>query len=105
MRITSVDVSEYCVGYAHDVGVYAMSDGGAAARHPSAVTRAGTDEGIGWKEFCPNWSTVSTSSCERERPVLGVTLDVASLGDPSSPSWRILHSSPRAHDTFTTITG
>lgn len=81
MKITSVDVFEYRVSYVH--GVYTMSHGRAAAGHPSAVVRIGTDVGIaGWGEVCPNGSTYSSSFFEGERAALPLLAEAVAGLDP-----------------------
>jgi L-alanine-DL-glutamate epimerase-like enolase superfamily enzyme len=85
MKITSADVFEYRISYAH--GIYTMSHGRAAAGHPSAVVRVGTDEGIvGWGEVCPNGRTYSASFFEGERAALGILAEAIMGLDPRNLS-------------------
>jgi cis-L-3-hydroxyproline dehydratase len=85
MKITSVDVFEYRVSYVH--GVYTMSHGRAAAGHPSAIVRVGTDVGIaGWGEVCPNGSTYSSSFFEGERAALPLLAEAVMGLDPRNLS-------------------
>lgn len=85
MRITSVDIFEYRVTYAH--GVYTMSHGRAATGHRSAVVRVWTDEGVdGWGEVCPNGSTYSTSFFEGERAALTILAEAVLGFDPRNLS-------------------
>lgn len=85
MKITSVDVFEYRVNYAH--GLYTMSHDRAASGHPSAVVRVGTDEGIeGWGEVCPVGSTFSTSFFGGERAALPLLAEAVMGLDPRNLS-------------------
>jgi L-alanine-DL-glutamate epimerase-like enolase superfamily enzyme len=85
MKITSADVFEYRVDYAH--GVYTMSHGRAAGGHPAAVVRLGTDEGIvGWGEVCPNGRTYSASFFEGERAALPLLAEAIMGLDPRNLS-------------------
>jgi L-alanine-DL-glutamate epimerase-like enolase superfamily enzyme len=83
MRITSIDVFEYRVEYAHGDGVYRMSHGREATGHPSAVVRLSTDEGIvGWGEVCPNGTTFSQSFFGGERAALPLLAEAVLGLDP-----------------------
>jgi cis-L-3-hydroxyproline dehydratase len=81
MKITSVQVYEYRVDYAH--GSYTMSHGRTATGHPSFVVRLGTDEGIdGWAEACPVGATFSTSFFGGERAAVPLLADAVLGLDP-----------------------
>jgi L-alanine-DL-glutamate epimerase-like enolase superfamily enzyme len=81
MKITSIDIFEYHVNYAH--GVYTMSHGRAATGHPSAIVRLRTDSDVeGWGEVCPNGSTFSTSFFGGERAALPILAEAVMGLDP-----------------------
>jgi L-alanine-DL-glutamate epimerase-like enolase superfamily enzyme len=85
MKITSVEVYEYHVAYAH--GTYTMSHGRAATGHQSAVVRIATDEGVeGWGEVCPNGATFSTSFFAGERAALPMLAEAVLGLDPRNLS-------------------
>jgi L-alanine-DL-glutamate epimerase-like enolase superfamily enzyme len=81
MKITSVQMYEYRVDYAH--GTYVMSHGRTATGHPAFVVRLGTDAGIdGWAETCPNGATYSPSFFAGERAALQLLAEVVIGQDP-----------------------
>lgn len=85
MKITSVEVYQYPLGYRY--GNYVMSGGRVVTTLPSTVVRIITDDGIdGWAETCPLGSTYLAAHADGAIAALGL-LGPAVLGvDPSNLS-------------------